>query len=115
MKLKSLPILFFVSVASLSLSAQNTSSSFKIVGYYPIDQAMKADTSQVPFDKLTHVDLAFVNPDSLGNLNQNFGALTPFIKAAHTHNVKVLYSIGGGSYQGQYHALLKGGQETRAD
>lgn len=107
MKLKLLPILVFTSVVSLTLSAQNTSSSFKIVGYYPIDQAMKADTSQVPFAKLTHLMLAFVNPDSAGSLNQNFDALTPFITAAHAHRVKVLYSIGGGSYQGQYHALLK--------
>ena len=110
MKLKFLSILVFIAITSLTLSAQNTSSSFKIVGYYPIDHAMKVDTSEVPFDKLTHLMLAFVNPDSLGNLNQNFGALTPFIKAAHTHNVKVLYSIGGGSYQGQYHALLKEGK-----
>ena len=110
MKLKSLPIFFFVSITSLTLSAQSTASSFKIIGYYPIDQAMKADTSEVPFSKLTHINLAFVNPDSLGNLNQDFGALTPFIKAAHTHNVKILYSIGGGSYQGQYHALLKEGK-----
>jgi chitinase len=110
MKLKSLPILFFVSITSCTLSAQNTSSPFKIVGYYPIDQAMKVDTSEVPFNKLTHIMLAFVNPDSLGNLNQNFGALISFTKAAHTHNVKVLYSIGGGSYQGQYHALLKEGK-----
>src|SRR5678816_1204873 len=98
MKLKSLPIFFFVSITSLTLSAQSTSSSFKIIGYYPIDQAMKADTSEAPFAKLTHIDLAFVNPDSLGNLNQDFAALTPFIKAAHTHNVKILYSIGGGFY-----------------
>jgi|SRR6266498_2079013 chitinase len=110
MKLTSLPILFLICVTSFTLSAQNTSSSFKIIGYYPIDQAMKVDTSQVPFDKLTHIILAFVNPDSLGNLNQDFGALIPFIKAAHTHNVKILYSIGGGSYQGQYHALLKEGK-----
>ncbi len=110
MKLKSLPILVFVSISSLALSAQNTSSAFKIIGYYPIDQAMKVDTSEVPFDKLTHIDLAFVNPDSLGNLNQDFGALIPFIKAAHSHSVKILYSIGGGSYQGQYHALLKEGK-----
>jgi chitinase len=107
MKSKFLPFLVFTAITSLTVSAQNTSSSFKIVGYYPIDQAMKVDTSEVPFDKLTHIMLAFVNPDSLGNLNQDFGALTPFIKAAHTHNVKLLYSIGGGSYQGQYHALLK--------
>lgn len=107
MKLRFLPILLFASIASLSLMAQNSPSTFKIVGYYPIDQALKVDTSQVPYDNLTHLILAFVNPDSSGNINQDYSALTPFIKAAHAHNVKVLYSIGGGSYQGQYHALLK--------
>jgi chitinase len=107
MKFKLLSILFFASLTSLTLDAQKTSSAFKIVGYYPIDQAMKVDTAEVPFDKLTHLILAFVNPDSLGNLNQDFAALTNFTKAAHSHNVKLLYSIGGGSYQGQYHALLK--------
>ncbi len=110
MKLKCLLTLVFASITSMSLSAQITSSSFKIVGYYPFDQAMKVDTSEMPFDKLTHVDLAFVNPDSVGNLNQNFDALSPFIKAAHAHKVKILFSIGGGSYQGQYHALLKDGK-----
>ena len=55
---KCLLILFFITVCSFSLSAQNTSSSFKIVGYYPINQAMKGDTSEVPFDKLTHIMLA---------------------------------------------------------
>ena len=108
MKLALLPILVFTAVASLTLSAQNTSSSFKIVGYYPVDQAMKADTAKVPFKKLTHLMLAFVNPDSAGKFNTDLNALTPFITAAHAHNVKVLYSIGGGSYQAQYHALLKG-------
>ena len=110
MKLKFLLILLFTSIASLTLLAQSTSSPFKIIGYYPIDQAMKADTAEVPFNRLTHIMLAFVNPDSLGNLNQDFGALTSFINAARARNVKVLYSIGGGSYQGQYHQLLKDGK-----
>lgn len=113
MKSKSFAILLFICFSSLILNAQNAVSNFKIVGYYPIDQAMKGDTSQVPFDKLTHIMLAFVNPDSLGNFNQNFSSLMPFIKAAHTHNVKVLYSIGGGSYQAQYHALLKEGKRQQ--
>jgi chitinase len=107
MKLKFLSILIFTCITSLALSAQKASSSFKIVGYYPIDHAMTVDTSQVPFNKLTHIILAFVNPDSLGNLKQDFPALAAFTKASHAHNVKILYSIGGGSYQGQYHALLK--------
>lgn len=106
MNSKYLPVLILTFITSLTLNAQK-SSSFKIVGYYPIDQAMKVDTTEVPFDRLTHIILAFVNPDSLGNLNQDFAALTNFTKAANSHNVKLLYSIGGGSYQGQYHALLK--------
>ncbi len=110
MKFKFLLFLSFVSFSSLILSAQGTSSPFKIVGYYPFDGAMKVNTADFPFNKLTHIDLAFVNPDSVGNFNQDFAALTPFIKEAHAHNVKVLYSIGGGSYQGQYHALLKDGK-----
>ena len=109
MKFKFIPILLFTCITSLT-NAQNTSSSFKIIGYYPINQAMKIDTSEVPFNRLTHIMLAFVNPDSLGNLNQDFGALTSFINAARARNVKVLYSIGGGSYQGQYHQLLKDGK-----
>lgn len=109
MNLKLAPILILAFVASLTLSAQKD-PSFKIVGYYPFNQAMRADTSEVPFNRLTHIMLAFVNPDSLGNLNQNFGALASFIKAAHTKNVKVLYSIGGGSYVAQYHELLKEGK-----
>lgn len=107
MTTKSSLILLSFCFISLQTSAQNPSSDFKIVGYYSFYAAIKADTSQVPFDKLTHIDLAFVNPDVSGAFNQNFDALAPFIKAAHRHNVKVLYSIGGGSYQAQYHALLK--------
>ena len=103
---------FFLAVLSicfisLKASAQDNKSDFKIVGYYSFNAAMEVDTSEFPFNKLTHIDLWFVNPDVSGNFNQNFNALVPFIKAAHRHNVKVLYSIGGGSYQDQYHALLK--------
>ena len=103
MKSKFFQILLFVFLVSLKTNAQISSSNFKIVGYYPINAAMKADTSEVPFNKLTHINLAFVNSDKLGNFNQNFDALIPFIKAAHHHNVKVLYSISGGGY----HAFLK--------
>lgn len=92
---------------SLNAIAQKTQSDFKIVGYATFKAAMKADTLKFPFDKITHVDLAFVNPDEAGNFKQNFDALKPFIEAAHRHRVKVLFSIGGGSYQAQYHELLK--------
>lgn len=103
MKFKFFQILVFFCLVSLKSNAQNSKSDFKIVGYYPLNAAMKADTSNVPFNQLTHINLAFVNPDKSGNFNQDFDALIPFIKAAHHHHVKVLYSISGGGY----HALLK--------
>lgn len=106
-KIQLLLFAIIVCFVSSKLNGQNSKSTFRIVGYYPFNQAMNADTSCVPYKKLTHIDLAFVNPDSLGNFYQNFEALVPFINAAHSYGVKVLYSIGGGAYQNQYHALLK--------
>lgn len=81
--------------------------SFKIVGYYSLEAAMTTDPDSVPFDKLTHINLWFLNPDSLGNFNQDLSGLNPFIAKAHANQVKVLASIGGGSRQSQYGRLLK--------
>lgn len=80
---------------------------FKIVGYYPLQAAMTDSLIAVPFDKLTHINLWFLNPDSLGKFTQDFSSLAPFINAAHAKNVKILASIGGGSSHPYYHSLLK--------
>ena len=84
----------------------NDKSKFKIVGYYSLQVAM-TDTFNVPFDKLTHINLWFLNPDSLGNFMEDFSSLKSFINAAHAKNVKVLASIGGGSSHPYYHFLLR--------
>lgn len=47
------------------------------------------------------------DPDSLGIFNRDLSALKPFVTEAHRNHVKVLFSIGGGSKQPQYHHLLK--------
>ncbi len=87
--------------------AKNSKTPFKIVGYYSLQSAMIDNVTTVPFDKLTHVNLWFLNPDILGNFTQDFSALKSFINAAHDKNVKVLASIGGGSSHPYYHALLQ--------
>jgi len=83
------------------------SSAFRVVGYYSLQSAMTADARNIPFNKLTHINLYFLNPDSMGNFTRNFQALVPFIKAAHAKNVKVLASIGGGGKHPYYAKLLK--------
>jgi GH18 family chitinase len=108
MKLRvSLLLLAIISVLS-SVKGQPTKdkSKFKVVGYYSLQSAMTDTLSKVPFDKVTHINLWFLNPDTLGNFVQDFSLLQPFINAAHAKNVKVLASIGGGSPHPYYHALL---------
>lgn len=84
----------------------NGQGSFRIVGYYSLSEAAKGPDKKA-FKHLTHINLWFLNPDSVGNFNQDFTALKPFITKAHKKNIKVLFSIGGGNKQPQYHSLLK--------
>lgn len=107
---KPIYLCFFIIVciqASSMGQSVNHKENFKIVGYYSLQSAMTVDPDSVPFDKLTHVNLWFLNPDSLGNFNQDLSGLSNFISKAHDQQVKVLVSIGGGSRQSQYRQLLR--------
>jgi chitinase len=100
-----LSILLFVMIPFLSRAQ---SSDFKIVGYCALNSALNwKESKKVPLKRLTHVNLWFLNPDSLGNFTKDLSSLSRFIKAAHKKNVKVLFSLGGGSKQKQYHTLLQ--------
>lgn len=101
-----IPFVFFI-MSSASGQVSLTKPEFKIIGYYSLNAAMTADLKTVPFDKLTHINLYFLNPDTLGNFTRDFSAIAPFIKEAHKRNVKVLFSIAGGGKHNYYHALLK--------
>lgn len=87
------------------LNAQN--KAFQIVGYYPIEKVVTADVAKIPFDKLTQVDLAFINPDVNGDFTEDFSTLKPFIDAAHQKKAKVLMSMGGGANPQQFHQLME--------
>jgi len=99
-----LSTLFLLCLLLKSGLAQQT--PFRIVGYYGINAAMESSNSSV-FKRLTHINLWFLNPDSAGNFSRDLSKLKPFITNAHKKNIKVLFSIGGGSKQPQYHYLLK--------
>jgi hypothetical protein len=71
---------------SFSLQAQK-----KVVGYIPTNFS----PSQVDFKKITHLCLAFENPDAAGNLSYS-GGNDAFVQAAHANNVKVMVSVCGG-------------------
>ena len=79
---------------------------FKVVGYYSLRSAIEGG-KDAPLKRLTHVNLWFLNPDSVGNFTQDLTGLERFVDKAHRKNVKVLFSIGGGSKHPQYHKLLQ--------
>ena len=74
---------------------------------------MVVDLKTFPFDKLTHINLYFLNPDTLGNFNEDLSGLIPFIDSAHNHNVKVIPSIAGGGPHAYYHDLLQKGKRKK--
>ena len=103
----------FVLLSATVIGQAQDSGTFRIVGYFSLQAAMTKDFKQVPFDKLTHINLYFLNPDSLGNYAYDFSKLAPFLKAAHDKNVKVLASIGGGGPHPYYAWLLKDSSRKR--
>ena len=108
--------ILFTGMMFLLLQVQGQSkrkSDFRVVGYYSLKAAMSADLKTVPFDQLTHINLSFLNPDTLGNFDQDLSALLPFIQAAHAHHVKVLPSIAGGGRHDYYHRILKDDKRAR--
>jgi chitinase len=107
MKLFLLACIYALTIARVE--AQN--NTFKVVGYYSLNAAM-SDVDKSTLKRLTHVNLWFLNPDSLGNFTRDLSGLSRFVEAAHERNVKVLFSIGGGSKQPQYRYLLNDDQRA---
>ena len=96
-------ILCMLSSTATQVIAQ---SEFRVVGYYSLRSALEGG-KDAPLKRLTHVNLWFLNPDTVGNFTQDLSPLDRFISRAHRQDVKVLFSIGGGSKQPQYHKLLQ--------
>lgn len=69
---------------------------FKIVGYLFSHGDLDTASARLDFSKITHLNIAFINPDSTGQFKAPLG-LAAVVKRAHSKNVKVLMSIAGGS------------------
>jgi chitinase len=81
-------------------------AQFRVVGYIPTGRQSLPAISDSTLKKLTHLNIAFVNPDSVGNLVVPAG-FDSLIQQAHANNVKVLMAIGGGTFNPYYATLLK--------
>ena len=110
---KSFLILFILSISAYSnviAQLKNSRSPFKVVGYYFLNAALSdtasTDSNYLFLNKITHLNIAFINPDSSGNFRQHL-AIETLIKKAHDKNVKVLASIAGGGPHPYFSSLLQ--------
>ncbi len=99
-----------ISLTAKSQKKNNGPASFKMVGYYFLNAALRdtvhADSDYLFLNKITHLNIAFINPDSNGIFIQDL-AIDTLIKKAHAKNVKVLASIAGGGSHPYYAVLLQ--------
>jgi chitinase len=112
MKVKPVCLFFFLLMISFVSFAQKKKKLkiFKVVGYYFLNAALRdtvhADSTYLFLNKINHLNIAFINPDSSGNFNQDL-RIDTLIKKSHQKKVKVLASIAGGGSHPYYHFLLQ--------
>lgn len=84
---------------------------FRIIGY--VTEEIIVET--IPFDKLTHINYAFLIPNADGTFARllNPWKLKAIVAEAHTQDVKVLISVGGWGWDTQFEELAAN-PETRA-
>ncbi|GGH20203.1 hypothetical protein FAZ19_10080 [Sphingobacterium alkalisoli] len=84
-------------------------TAFRVVGYFRGD--LTKDLQRVDFSALTHINIAFANPDSTGKFPPMAG-LKQFVNTAHQHGVKILISIAGGRAPKYYKELISPANRT---
>jgi hypothetical protein len=90
---KNLPGRIFLLILLIT-SMQRATAQFKVVGYMP---SWAGDVNTVQYSKLTHINYAFILPNTNGTLQglDNPGKLSSLVSNAHANGVKVSISVGG--------------------
>jgi len=83
-------LIFVVGIFNLSMAQK------KVIAYIPNWIDLNSFSTTIQYSKLTHINIAFENPDANGYLTFNSGS-NAIINAAHAQNVKVFVSLGGGA------------------
>ncbi len=107
-------LLAVIAISIVTCRSWHRTTEDLIVGYLPTWQY--ECYQDIDFDMLTDICIAFVNPDSAGNLSCAIpdDALDKIVKKAHKNGVKVLIAMGGGNGYANYTALTSDGKSIKA-
>ncbi|MCB0571956.1 MAG: hypothetical protein KDC66_19450 [Phaeodactylibacter sp.] len=76
------------------------SQQSRVVGYLPYYRF--ENLGQIELEHLTHLCIAFANPDAQGNISMDGVDIWPVVQQAHDANVKVLASLAGGALKPEW-------------
>jgi chitinase len=102
---KHLLSLYHVLCLIVCLQPAMQAQDFKVVGYLPYYRF--GFNEQIDYSKLTHLCIAFANPDMQGNLSLSGQDPTAVIVRAHESDVEVFLSLAGGALTPDWAAAWK--------
>lgn len=83
-----------------------TPARFRVVGYLPYQGNLLDGANAIDMSKITHLNIAFINPDADGNFTADPN-LQKVVILAHSQNVQVLAAIAGGSPPAYFSKLME--------
>ena len=94
--LKLLPVITrsFYAIAIICLASFASQAQFKVVGYLVNWNNFVGGANAVDYSKVTHINVAFINPDATG-VPGPVTNLTTVSGIVHTNSAKILASLGG--------------------
>jgi len=109
MKYKLIVILIVSILFYVKAGAQKTAEKFRVVGY--VMGNLDELGANIDYKRITHLNIAFLNPDSAGVFKDVAGLKTVVTKA-HKSGVKVLMAIAGGRAPAYYRTLVSPARRT---
>jgi chitinase len=79
----------------------------RLCAYYPNWSNDVFDQSEIPYDSLTHIFHCFVTPNANGTITPEYSGFdeTGLVTNSHSHNIKILFSMGGGSVDANFRTI----------
>ncbi len=94
-----------IATSFLLLFSFSVKAEFKVVGYLYNWSSFVSNAKNIDSTKVTHVNIAFLNPDNNGNLSPTT-SLSSVVTIIHNKNLKVLASLGGAGSPSSWGALM---------
>ncbi len=93
-------------------SNNTTTARFKVVGYLPYQGNLLDEVNAIDMSKITHLNIAFINPDADGNFTADAN-LQKVVNMAHNQKVQVLAAIAGGSPPAYFSKLMEPAMQAK--